>query len=121
MIATWNIIDGQGNKIEMACNRMWHHGNDLAILIETKLNGFHTVQSEDYNIVASKCTNQHQRGVALAHKESKNWHIESPSTSGRNVIKCTLVYKSNRTIVVGVYNHLLTKIWRLLITLTLPF
>ena len=69
-IGTLNIIDGRGNRLELACKEVASYGIDIGILTETKLNGFHTFNSYGYQITVTKCENQHQGGVALIHKEN---------------------------------------------------
>ena len=102
-ISTWNVVDGRSSRLEMACNKLQRLNIDIALLTETKLNGYHTVHSYDYDIVATKCTNQHQGGVALLYRKNSNWHIKSPQTFGSNIIKCTLVHAEERTVIVGMY------------------
>ena len=91
-ISTWNIVDGQGNRLEMACKQLMRHQIDIAFLTKTKLNGFHTGRLYGYNIIATKCKNRNQGGVALAYRDNKNWHFESIEQHGENVIKGTLVH-----------------------------
>ena len=102
-ICTWNIVDGRGNRLELACNRLNRLEIDVALLTETKLNGRHTVSSYGYSIVTTKCRNPHQGGVALCFRNDRNWHIESPEEFGDNVLRCTLVYEGKRTVLVGIY------------------
>lgn len=102
-IGTLNIVDGRGNRLEMACNRLLRHGVDIAVLTEAKLNGFHTSSAYGYNIVATKCKNQHQGGVALLYRANETWHIEDAITFGQNVVKAILVHDNKRTVIVGVY------------------
>ena len=77
-IGTLNIVDGRGNRLEMACHELSRHNVDIAVITETKLNGYHTVSSYVYSIVATKTTNQHQGGVAITFRQNRNWHMESP-------------------------------------------
>ena len=102
-VSTWNIVDGRGNRLELACNCLARLNIDIALLTETKLNGQHTVNSYGYSVFSTKCKNQHQGGVTLVHKTSKFWHIESPASYGDNVLKCTLVHGKKHTTIVGVY------------------
>ena len=44
-IGTLNIVDGRGNRLELACRELQRHGVDIAVVTETKLCGFHTVSS----------------------------------------------------------------------------
>ena len=64
-ISTWNIVDGRGNRLELACERLQQLEIDIPILTETKLCGRHTIRSYGYNIIATKCANQNQGGVAI--------------------------------------------------------
>jgi exonuclease III len=102
-IGTLNLVDGRGNRLELACKALLRHGIDLCIATETKLNGFHTSSAYGYNIVATKCTNQHQGGVAILYRKNRNWHVESERAFGPNVIRATLVHEGKRTTIVGVY------------------
>ena len=102
-IGTWNIMNGRGNRLELACECLRRHNIDVAVLTETKLNGKHTERAYGYNIVASKCPNVHQGGVAVVYKDSKNWHIESPTFYDSNVLRCVLVHERQRTTIVCVY------------------
>jgi hypothetical protein len=102
-IGTLNLVDGRGNRLELACKAILRHGVDLCIATETKLNGFHTSAAYGYNIVATKCTNQHQGGVAILYRKNRNWHVESEQAFGPNVIRATLVHEGKRTTIVGAY------------------
>ena len=68
-----------------------------------KLNGIHTLFSYRYDIVTIKCTNQHQGGVAIIARRSRNWHLEDIERFGPNVIKTTLVYDNKRMKIIGAY------------------
>ena len=48
-IGTLNIVDGRGNRLEMACHKLSRHNVDIAVIKETKLNGYHTVSSYGYS------------------------------------------------------------------------
>ena len=102
-IGTLNIVDGRGNRLELACNRLNRIGVDICVLTETKLNGFHTTATYGYSIVATKCENSHQGGVALLHRANEDWHIENERTFGPNVVKATLVHEDRRTTIIGIY------------------
>ena len=71
-MGTINIMDGRGNRLELICHKVERHGIDIAILMETKLNGYHTVSSYGYSIMATKCSNQHQGGVAILARQNVN-------------------------------------------------
>ena len=96
-------MDGRGNRLEMACERLRRHGIEIAILTETKLVEYHTTFQYGYKITATKCENQHQGGVALLSKKQSTWHIESIKKHGQNIIQGTLVHGEKRTNLVGVY------------------
>ena len=64
-IGTWNIVDGRGNRFEMACKHLQRHGVDIAFLTETKLKGCHTLHAFDYDIFATKLEGRNQGGIAL--------------------------------------------------------
>ena len=102
-IGTFNIIDGRANRIEMACWHLDRHNVDICFLTETKLNGHHTTSTYGYDVVATKCKNPHQGGVALVHRKDREWHLEDTRTLGDNIIKTTLVNSEGRTTLVGIY------------------
>ena len=102
-ISTWNIVDGRGNRLKLACRQLQRLNINITFLTETKLNRYHTINSYGYNIVSTKCRHMHQGGVTLAYKYNKHWHIESPKSFGDNVLKCTLVHGCQRTILTGIY------------------
>ena len=58
-IGTLNLIDGRGNRLELACRELEEHNVDVCIVTETKLNGYHTINLYGYNITAAKCDNVH--------------------------------------------------------------
>ena len=64
-IGTINIIDGRQGRLEMICNTLQRYEIDIGVLTETKLNGFHTINSYGYSIMASKGSNGHQGGLPL--------------------------------------------------------
>ena len=102
-IGTINIIDGRQGRLEMICHTLKRYEIDIGVLTETKLNGFHTVSSYGYNIMASKGSNGHQGGVAIITRKSKYWHTEGFQSYGPNVVKCTIVHEHRRTTLIGVY------------------
>ena len=102
-ISTWNIVDGWGNCLELACRQLQRLNIDIGLRTETKLNGRHTVSLYDYNVVSTKCRNKHQGGVTLVYRDNEYWHIESPEFFGDNVLKCTLVHEGKQTVIVGMY------------------
>ena len=102
-IGTLNILDGRGNRLEMACRTLQRHGVDIALLTETKLNGRHTGMSYGYEIMSTKCSNQHQGGVALIAQSNQHWHLEGFERFGSNVVKSTLVHDDRRTTIIGAY------------------
>ena len=69
-IRTLNIIDGRSSRLQLACEQLRRYNLDLAVLAEAKLNGTHATKWASYEILATKCTNQHQGGVAIAAKRS---------------------------------------------------
>ena len=99
-IGTWKIVDGRGNRLEMACKQLQRHGIDIALLTETKLNGCHTSHAFEYDIFATKCEGQNQGGVALAFRKDRNWHLESLLRFCSNIIKCTLVHDNRQTVLI---------------------
>ena len=102
-VGTLNIVDGRQNRLKLACHELRRHGVDIAIITETKLNGYHTVLSYGYSIVARRIANEHQGGVALAVRESGNWHVESSCTFGENIVRSILVHDERRTTIIGIY------------------
>ena len=53
-VGTLNIVSGRGNRLEMACRKLGRYEIDVCILTETKLSGYHTVESGDFKIIATK-------------------------------------------------------------------
>ena len=103
-IGTLNIVDGHGNRLELACGTLSKLGVDIAILTETKItDGKHTCLSFGYDIFATKAKSIHQGGVALLARNSMYWHLEGIVKYGPNVIKSTLVHDKLRTTIVGAY------------------
>ena len=104
IIGTLNIISVRGNRLELACSTLQKKNVDIAILTETKLNGFHTVNSFGYQIWASKCNNINQGGIALVHKESDNWHLEGIKMINQNILQGTLIFGNKRFNIIGTYS-----------------
>ena len=102
-IGTLNLLDGRGNRLELACKELSNHGVDICITTEIKLKGFHTVKSYGYSITATKCKNVWQWGVAIIYRKGGNWHIEGKRSFGQNVIRADLIHGAKRTIILGVY------------------
>ena len=102
-IGTFNIIDGRSNRLELASWNLERHNIDICFLTETKLNGYHTSSTYGYDVIATKCSNPHQGGVALLYRKSKEWHLEDTKTIGDNIIRTTLVSRAGRIILIGVY------------------
>lgn len=102
-VGTWNILDGRGDRLELACQRLARHNLDIALVTETKLCGFHTTCAYRFNIHATRCGNQHQGSVALLVAHRPEWHVEGVQQFGANVISCTLVHDAQRTRILGVY------------------
>ena len=102
-IGTINIISGRKSRLEMICQILEQHKIDIGILTETKLNGFHTHSAFGYRVLASRCVNTNQGGVAFVVRKNKNWHVEGFKTYGQNVIKTTLVHDRQQTTIVGIY------------------
>ena len=102
-IGTFNIIDGRANRVEMACWHLDRHNVDICFLTETKLDGHHTTSTYGYEVVATKCKNTHQGGVAVVYRKEREWHLEDTRAIGDNIIKTTLVNSEGRTTLVGIY------------------
>jgi hypothetical protein len=64
-ICTFNIRHGGGARLEQAARCLATMGIDVAILTETKLQGYHTTWCEGYNITATRAKSQYQGGIAL--------------------------------------------------------
>ena len=102
-IGTLNIVSGRSNRLEMVCKKLKRYEIDLCILRETKLSGFHTVESHDFRIFATKVKNKNKGGVAMLYQRSENFHIESPKGYGDNIVKATIIHGRQRTVVLGIY------------------
>ena len=102
-VGTLNVISGRGNRLEMACKKLRRHEIDICILTETKLCGYHTIDSSGFSICATKVKNVNQGGVALIYQRSNRYHIESPKRYGDNVIKAMIIHGGQRTTIVGIY------------------
>ena len=96
-------MDGRGSRLQLACKVLQQLNIDIAILIEAKLNGRHTISSYGYDIMATKITHQSQGGVVIASRRSKDWHLEGGEKFGSNVMKTTLVHDGRRTKIIGAY------------------
>ena len=102
-ICTYNIIAGAQNRINAAVRCLRTMNIDIALITETKLQGYHTTQCEGYDIVASRAKSKHQGGVALCYRRSKNFHIEGTRIFGPNVIAATLISGRKKWRLVGAY------------------
>ena len=102
-IGTLNIVSGRSNRLEMVCKKLKRYEIDLCILTETKLSGFHTVESHDFKIFATKVKNKNKGGVAMLYQRRENFHIESPKCYGENIIKANLIHGGKRTVIIGIY------------------
>ena len=96
-------MSGRSNRLEMVCKKLKRYEIDLCILTETKLSGFHTVESHDFRIFATKVKNKNKGGVAMLYQRRENFHIESPKCYGENIIKATLIHGGKRTVIIGIY------------------
>ena len=102
-VGTLNIVSGRGNRLEMACRKLGRYKIDVCILTETKLNGYHTVESSDFKIFAMIVPNKNKGGVAMLYQKSEHFHIESPKCYGDNIVKATIVHGWQRTVILGIY------------------
>ena len=75
-------MSGRGNRLEMVCRKLQRYKIDVCILTETKLSGFHTIESSDFKIFATKVNNKSKGGVAMIYRKSEFFHIESPKCFG---------------------------------------
>ena len=87
----------------MACGCLARHNVDVAVLTETKTQGFCPAKAAGYDIVATVAASQHQGGVALAFRSGWNWHVEDTKAIGPNIAQGTIVHGGERTTVFGVY------------------
>ena len=91
-VGTLNIVSGRGNRLEMVCKKLRRYEIDVCILTETKLSGYHTVESSDFRIFATKVTNKSKGGVAMLYRKSEHFHIKSSRCYGENIVKATIVH-----------------------------
>ena len=95
---------GRGNRLEMVCKILQRYKIDICMLTNTKLCGYHTVESSGFSVYATKVKNINQGGVVIIYQKSDRYHIESPKCYGDNIIKAKLVHGGQRTTIVGIYN-----------------
>ena len=74
-IGTLNIMDSRDSRLQLSFRQLLRHNLDLAVLTEATLNGIQTTKCDDYDMLATKCTNQCQGGVATLVKQSRWWHL----------------------------------------------
>ena len=55
-IRTLNLLDGRGNRLELACKELSTHRADICVTRETKVRGFHRVNSYGYSIMTMSVT-----------------------------------------------------------------
>jgi exonuclease III len=102
-LATLNILDGRNNRLNAALRCMKQMNVDVGILTETKFhNNMFTKNAEGYGVVGT-ITTSNTGGVALIHRNSKHWGLESTKTFGPNVVRTTLVSGQRRWYIIGVY------------------
>ena len=102
-IATLNLRDGRAGRLALACDRLRRHHVGIAVVTETKLQGFHTTRASGFTIVATKAPSAHQGGVALVFKDDADWHVEDARPVGPNIVCGTIVHGMERTTIFGVY------------------
>ena len=103
-IASYNIRTARGGGLESVCRALDQMNVDLGFLCETKLSDDkYTKFSSNYRVFASKASNPHCGGVALVHRQSPYWQVESERVYGPNVISFELVSGPQRTLVIGAY------------------
>ena len=78
-MATWNIVDGRGERLSQAAAGLAQIRVGLAVLTETKLvDDRHPKTSSGYAIMCSKAVSGHQGGVTLLWKEDDpKFEVES--------------------------------------------
>ena len=103
-ICTYNIVNGGGNRLNMALRAMALMRVDLGLFTETRLShDKFTTDCCGYQVVASRAKSRAQGGVALFYRASKNWTVEGVQTHGPNVLSCTLVSGQDRWSIIGMY------------------
>lgn len=103
-IATLNIRDARNSNLEAALRALGQMNVDVAVLTETRLNNDRYTRSAfDYIVSATTTTHMNQGGIALAHRTSNRWQVESEMRHGPNVISFLLISGQRRFFMIGVY------------------
>ena len=103
-LATLNIIDGRRNRLNAAIRCMSQMNVDIAVLTETKFhNNMFTKSFGGYTVDGTITSNGRTGGIALIHRASKGWGLESTRFFGPNVVRTTLVSGQRRWFIIGVY------------------
>jgi hypothetical protein len=79
-------------------------GIDVGLFTETKFcNDHYTRSAFGYNVFATTTTRLNQGGVALVHRHSDQWQVESEMRHGPNVVSFLITTGQRRFFFVGVY------------------
>ena len=82
-IVTWNICNGRGGGLKLACWALDSLNDNSALLQETKLaEGKHTRWSKGYRVVASDATRNRQGVVALAWRDGRGDKVVGAKHNG---------------------------------------
>jgi hypothetical protein len=86
-IGTLNIRDARNSNLEAALRASEQMKVDVTVLTETRLhNDCYTRSAFGYTVFAMTTTYLNQGGVALVHRSSNRWQVESEMRHGPNVI-----------------------------------
>ena len=103
-MCTYNIVNGGGNRINMALRAMALMRVDLGLFTETKLShDKFTHQCCGYQVCATRAKSSSQGGVALFFRDSQNWTVEGIRLYGPNVLSCVIVSGMDRWSLLGIY------------------
>jgi len=91
-LGTYNIRSGRQSRLQLACRAMAMANMDIVVLTETKIDSdFWARSAYGYTISCTQALSPFQGGIALIHRQSSDWHIESIRHHGPNVLSCLIV------------------------------
>jgi hypothetical protein len=103
-LCTYNIVSGRGSRLIAAIRALAIMHVDIALFTEVKIHdGIFPCSYLGYNIIATPAPSQHQRGVAIAWKESTGYTVESITINDANMISFQLVSSGHRWLIAAVY------------------
>lgn len=104
-IGTYNACSTRGESLELLLKAIRPMALDICLLTETRLQGFHTLFAQNFEVFATRCSTSTTGGVTLLHRVSKNpsWHLESQRTHGENVVSALLIAGPKQWMLIGAY------------------